>query len=298
MPRVFAIDVLECLRCGGGLRILAAIQFPDAIRKIPDCLGLPFRGDLQCLVSKQNWNGLEILSPGGRSRPRNNISLGQRPFLSITFRDDGAWRTPVARPLWEQEVGGSNPLAPIILIKKIGRLMAAFFFDSRSRCNGKCNNRQLLGNCSELASNKKEGEVPVGVLLCSLSGVGVGGGEDGLDPYHERACFGGVASTSSLRPAGARSPDRDRSTNLKNCTYTSLVSCGSSDRRCYPVQSRLSLAVCEERVSLYPGTEPARVHIGCRFCCFQGMTRRTRPTGVRRGVRSAKCRLRAEGLKW
>ena len=30
--RVFAIDVLECPRCGGRLRILAAIQSPDAIR--------------------------------------------------------------------------------------------------------------------------------------------------------------------------------------------------------------------------------------------------------------------------
>ncbi len=43
MPRVFAIDVLECPRCGGRLRILAAIQSPDAIRKILDCLGLPSR---------------------------------------------------------------------------------------------------------------------------------------------------------------------------------------------------------------------------------------------------------------
>ena len=43
MRRVFAIDVLECPRCGGRLRILAAIQSPDAIRKILDCLGLPSR---------------------------------------------------------------------------------------------------------------------------------------------------------------------------------------------------------------------------------------------------------------
>ena len=43
MRRVFAIDVLECPRCGGRLRILATIQSPDAIRKILDCLGLPSR---------------------------------------------------------------------------------------------------------------------------------------------------------------------------------------------------------------------------------------------------------------
>ena len=41
--RVFQIDVLECSRCGGPLRILAAIQSPDAIRKILDCLDLPSR---------------------------------------------------------------------------------------------------------------------------------------------------------------------------------------------------------------------------------------------------------------
>ena len=37
----------------------------------------------------------------------------QRPFLSITLRDDGAWRSPVARLLWEQEVLSSNLGAPI-----------------------------------------------------------------------------------------------------------------------------------------------------------------------------------------
>jgi hypothetical protein len=44
MARVFAIDVLECRRCGGKLRILAAIHPPDNIRRILDCLGLPTRG--------------------------------------------------------------------------------------------------------------------------------------------------------------------------------------------------------------------------------------------------------------
>ena len=43
MRRVFAVDVLECARCGGPLRILAAVQSPEAIRKILDCLGLPSR---------------------------------------------------------------------------------------------------------------------------------------------------------------------------------------------------------------------------------------------------------------
>ena len=43
MRRVFSIDVLECPDCGGRMRILAAINLPDAIRKILDCLGLPSR---------------------------------------------------------------------------------------------------------------------------------------------------------------------------------------------------------------------------------------------------------------
>ena len=40
---VFSVDVLECDRCGGRMRILAAIHPPEAIRKILECLGLPSR---------------------------------------------------------------------------------------------------------------------------------------------------------------------------------------------------------------------------------------------------------------
>ena len=38
--RVFDLDVLGCSRCGGRLRLIAAIQDPDAIRSILDCRGL------------------------------------------------------------------------------------------------------------------------------------------------------------------------------------------------------------------------------------------------------------------
>jgi hypothetical protein len=41
--RVFAVDVLECPRCGGRMRILTAIQSPEAIRAILEHLGLPSR---------------------------------------------------------------------------------------------------------------------------------------------------------------------------------------------------------------------------------------------------------------
>jgi putative transposase/transposase-like zinc-binding protein len=43
MKRVWALDVLECPRCQGRMRILAAIHSPDAIHKILVCLGLPSR---------------------------------------------------------------------------------------------------------------------------------------------------------------------------------------------------------------------------------------------------------------
>ena len=42
MKRVFEIDVLKC-ECGERMRILCAINPPDAIVKILDCLGLPTR---------------------------------------------------------------------------------------------------------------------------------------------------------------------------------------------------------------------------------------------------------------
>ena len=43
MERVFEFDVLACPRCGAKMRILAAIDAPDAIRKILSCLGVPTR---------------------------------------------------------------------------------------------------------------------------------------------------------------------------------------------------------------------------------------------------------------
>jgi hypothetical protein len=43
LRRVFALDVLECPRCGGRMRILAAIHSPDATHAILGCLDLPSR---------------------------------------------------------------------------------------------------------------------------------------------------------------------------------------------------------------------------------------------------------------
>lgn len=43
LKRVFAVDALECDQCGGRMRILCAVNPPEAIRKILACLGMPIR---------------------------------------------------------------------------------------------------------------------------------------------------------------------------------------------------------------------------------------------------------------
>ena len=43
LKRGFAADALACPRCGGRMRLLAAIQDLEAIRAILDCLNLPSR---------------------------------------------------------------------------------------------------------------------------------------------------------------------------------------------------------------------------------------------------------------
>ena len=43
MQRVFAVDVLECPRCHGPMKILAAILPPDTAGAILECLGLSAR---------------------------------------------------------------------------------------------------------------------------------------------------------------------------------------------------------------------------------------------------------------
>jgi len=47
MKRVFRVDVLECERCGGRMKIIAAIQSSDVAVKILKCLGLPSRAPPQ-----------------------------------------------------------------------------------------------------------------------------------------------------------------------------------------------------------------------------------------------------------
>jgi hypothetical protein len=43
LKRVFAVDALKCDKCGNTMKILCAVNPPDVVRKILDCLGLPSR---------------------------------------------------------------------------------------------------------------------------------------------------------------------------------------------------------------------------------------------------------------
>src|SRR5262245_45326756 len=47
MKRVFLVDVLECERCAGGMKIIAAIHSPNVAVKILKCLDLPTRAPPQ-----------------------------------------------------------------------------------------------------------------------------------------------------------------------------------------------------------------------------------------------------------
>jgi hypothetical protein len=43
LRRVFAVDVLRCVCCGGRIKIIATVTDPEAVRKILTCIGLPAR---------------------------------------------------------------------------------------------------------------------------------------------------------------------------------------------------------------------------------------------------------------
>ena len=59
LRRVFAVDVLECPRCGGRMRLLAAIQPPDVTQAILDCLDLPSRAPptAPAVSDAEEWSG-------------------------------------------------------------------------------------------------------------------------------------------------------------------------------------------------------------------------------------------------
>src|SRR5688572_5541756 len=43
MARTFEFDGLQCPRCGGRMKIIAAIESPEVVRRILDCLGIVSR---------------------------------------------------------------------------------------------------------------------------------------------------------------------------------------------------------------------------------------------------------------
>src|SRR5436190_13709378 len=71
-------------------------------------------GDDGLEFSRTNARRGNTVSAGPRRPPPDAVA----PALRHVYHPsavvlDGAWRSPVARLLWEQDVGGSNPLAPI-----------------------------------------------------------------------------------------------------------------------------------------------------------------------------------------
>jgi hypothetical protein len=59
LRRVFAVDVLECPRCGGPMRLLTTIHPPDVTQAILDCLELPSRAPPTAAAapSPREWDG-------------------------------------------------------------------------------------------------------------------------------------------------------------------------------------------------------------------------------------------------
>jgi hypothetical protein len=55
MKRVFLVDVLQCERCGGRMKILAAIRPPLLTVKILESMGLPSRAPPVAPASQVNW---------------------------------------------------------------------------------------------------------------------------------------------------------------------------------------------------------------------------------------------------
>ena len=68
------------------------------------------------------------------SNQLSQISHCMNNQIMIETLTVGAWRSLEARLLWEQEVGGSNPLAPTNLINKIIILYCADFEQNRRFC--------------------------------------------------------------------------------------------------------------------------------------------------------------------
>ena len=86
----------------------------------------------------------EIGLPEGRvAVHENRVGFnGLRVFLPVFSRIVGAWRSPVARLLWEQEVPSSNLGAPT---NKFREIFGSPFFLSSASLQRVCNGQQQVG---------------------------------------------------------------------------------------------------------------------------------------------------------
>ena len=116
MRRIFAVDVLECPRCRGRMRIVAAIDHPEVIAKILTHLGLPARArprDRPEPASSPLPTAKRPTSPSP-ARPFA-LAAGQhlRPFLRHPMRAMG-FRQPPCAPLSPAAPSAppNRPLAP------------------------------------------------------------------------------------------------------------------------------------------------------------------------------------------
>ena len=75
MLRVFKVDVLECPRCKGRLRIIATVTAPSAVKAILMCLGLPARPPTWLLRGSAS-KGRSSLT--GERRRRGRTQFGPR----------------------------------------------------------------------------------------------------------------------------------------------------------------------------------------------------------------------------
>src|SRR3954468_11233274 len=151
----------------------------------------------------------------GGVRPYPKVTC--KPSRPRTFPSDGAWRSLVARLLWEQEVAGSNPAAPMTAIRRwpegFGELVrpgatrraarsGSLRVSERPRTHG----RERTERPSPQPPQKRSSRQAAAVF----GGAGVGR----IVPLHGKEQPGGTLGTSRFAPRTLRQP----STAMKNET--------------------------------------------------------------------------------
>jgi len=78
--RVFDIDIAQCPNCGGTLKIIAAIEEPTVIARIPMHLGLPARAPPRSPARRGRWRYFRPPDPQGKdgSATGLRVALGPR----------------------------------------------------------------------------------------------------------------------------------------------------------------------------------------------------------------------------